>query len=139
MFADNYHSSQAGANAPELAGETAMPIREGSPLGELRCAVILDGTGAGKRQSSFHMSHPSEFIVKIYNDRDIVISNPTAGFEVTYRREMYSPLLIAPDVLRNDFDDSKAMLLAQAWKLALGNARSLGWLDAPRLRRRLAD
>jgi hypothetical protein len=84
------------------------------------------------------MSDPSNFIVKVYNDRDIVIADPEAGFEVTYRREMYSPVLIASDVLRSDFDESKVTLLAQAWKLALGKAKSLGWLDSPRLRRRIA-
>jgi hypothetical protein len=82
------------------------------------------------------MSDPSDFIVKVRNDCDIVISKPEAGFEVTYRREMYSPILIASDVLCNDFDESKVTLLAQAWKLALSKAKSLGWLDEPRLRRR---
>jgi hypothetical protein len=45
-------------------------------------------------------------------------------------------MLIASDVLRNDFDESKAKLLAQAWKVALRKAKSLGWLDSPKLRRR---
>ena len=85
------------------------------------------------------MSNPSDFIVKVRNDRDIVISKPDAGFEVTYRREMYSPMLIAADVLRSGFDESKVRLLAQAWKLAESKAKSLGWLDEPRLRRRIAD
>ena len=85
------------------------------------------------------MSKPSEFTVKVRNDRDIVIANPEAGFEVTYRREMYSPMLIAADVLRSDFDESKATLLAQAWKLAQSRAKSLGWLDSPKLRRRITD
>jgi hypothetical protein len=85
------------------------------------------------------MSDHSDFTVKIRNDRDIVISKPDAGFEVTYRREMYSPILIAADVLRSGFDESKVRLLAQAWKLAESKAKSLGWLDEPRLRRRIAD
>jgi hypothetical protein len=78
---------------------------------------------------------PSDFTVKVRADRDIVISKPGAGFEVTYRREMYSPMLIASEVLQNSFDDSKVVLLAQAWKLALKKAKSLGWLEATRLRR----
>jgi len=81
------------------------------------------------------MSDLSDFIVKVRNDRDIIISKPDDGFEVTYRREMYSPMLIAADVLRNDFDESKVTLLAQAWKLAQSKAKSLGWLDGPKLRR----
>jgi hypothetical protein len=75
------------------------------------------------------MSDLSDFTVKVRNDRDIVISKPEAGFEVTYRREVYYPMLIASDVLRNDFDESKVMLLVQAWKLALSKAKALGWLD----------
>ena len=78
------------------------------------------------------MSTPSDFTVKVRNDRDIVIANSEAGFEVTYRREVYYPMLIASDVLRNDFDESKAKLLSQAWKVALSKAKSLGWLDSPK-------
>ena len=52
---------------------------------------------------------------------------------------MYSPILIAADVLRIDFDESKAKLLSQAWKVALSKAKSLGWLDSPKLRRRITD
>jgi hypothetical protein len=85
------------------------------------------------------MSNPSDFTVRVRNDREIVVSKPEAGFEVTYRREVYYPMLIASDVLRNDFDESKVALLAQAWKLALSKAKSLGWLDAPRSRRRMAE
>ena len=84
------------------------------------------------------MTDPSDFTVKVRGDRDIVISRPDAGFEVTYRREVYSPILIASDVLRSDFDESKVTLLAQAWKLAHSKAKSLGWLKSPRLRRRIA-
>jgi hypothetical protein len=85
------------------------------------------------------MSDPSDFSVKVRADRDIVISKPDAGFEVTYRREMYSPMLIASEVLQANFDESKVMLLAQAWKLALKKAKNLGWLEAPKLRRRIAS
>jgi hypothetical protein len=40
------------------------------------------------------------------------------------------------DLLRNDFDESKTILLAQAWKLALSKAKSLGWLDDPKQKRK---
>ena len=82
------------------------------------------------------MSNPPDFAVEISNDRDIVISKPDEGFEVTYRREVYSPMLIADDVLQNDFDESKSKLLAQAWKVALKTAKSLGWLDEPEQKRK---
>jgi hypothetical protein len=35
-------------------------------------------------------------------------------------------MLIATDVLRNDFEESKVTLLAQAWKLTQSKAKSLG-------------
>ena len=75
------------------------------------------------------MSSPPNFAVEVRNEADIVISKPDEGFEITYRREVYSPILIADDVLQNDFDESKSKLLAQAWKVALKTAKSLGWLD----------
>ena len=83
------------------------------------------------------MSNPPDFSLKVRDDRDIIISKPEDGFEVRYRREVYYPMLIASDVLRNDFDESKTILLAQAWKLALKKAKSLGWLDDPRRKRKL--
>ena len=48
-------------------------------------------------------------------------------------------MLVASGVLRIDFDESKAKLLSQAWKVALSKAKSLGWLDGPKLRRRITD
>ena len=103
-------------------------------------------TGAGKtlKGPSFGMaslaevpmSNPPDFAVEVCNDRDIVISKPDEGFEVTYRRETYSPMLIADDVLQNDFDESKSKLLAQAWKVALKTAKSLGWLEERKQRKR---
>jgi hypothetical protein len=61
------------------------------------------------------MSNPSDFNVTVSNDRDIVISKPEVDFEVTYRREVYYPMLVASDVMENDFDKSKVTPLAQAW------------------------
>ena len=84
------------------------------------------------------MSNPPDFAVEISNDRDIVISKPDEEFEITYRREVYSPILIADDVLQNDFDESKSKLLAQAWKVALKTAKSLGWLDERKQKRKRA-
>ena len=81
------------------------------------------------------MSDPTDFTVRVRGDRDLIISKPEEGFEVTYRREVYYPMLIASDVLRNDFDESKVTLLAQAWTIALSKAKSLGWLDDPRQKR----
>jgi hypothetical protein len=43
------------------------------------------------------MSKP-EFAIEVRGDRDIVISKPEDGFKVTYRREVYYPMLIADEV-----------------------------------------
>ena len=75
------------------------------------------------------MSNPSDFIVKVRNDRDIVISKPDAGFEVTYRREMYSPMLIAADVLRSGFDEF--WLKRGSW-LKAKRSPSAGWTNQDR-------
>jgi hypothetical protein len=82
------------------------------------------------------MSNSPDFTVQVYNDRDIVISKPDDGFEVTYRKETYCPMLIADEVLRPDFDESKVALLAQAWKVALSKAESLGWINDPHRKRK---
>ena len=82
------------------------------------------------------MGNASDFTVDVRNDRDIVVSKPDERFEVAYRREVYYPMLIADDVLQNDFDESKAKLLAQAWRVALSKAKSLGWLDDPKKKRK---
>jgi hypothetical protein len=39
-------------------------------------------------------------------------------------------------MLENDFDESKVTLFAQAWKVALSKAKSLGWLDEPEQKRK---
>jgi hypothetical protein len=88
------------------------------------------------KQGRCSMSNPSDFTVEVFNERDIVISKPESKFEVTYRREPHYPMLIASEVLQNDFDESKVTLLAQAWKLALDKAKSLGWFDGPKRRKR---
>jgi hypothetical protein len=56
------------------------------------------------------MSNPSDFTIKVCNNGDIVISKSEAGFEATYRREVYYPMLIASEVMQNDFDESKLCL-----------------------------
>ena len=83
------------------------------------------------------MSNPSGFTVRVRDDRDIIISKPEDGFEVRYRREVYYPMLIADDLLLgNDLDDTKTKLLAQAWRVALSKAKSVGWLDDPNKKRK---
>jgi hypothetical protein len=104
-----------------------------TPKGRPSGMAFSPGTATWRGVS---MSNPSDFTVKVCNNRDLVISKLAAEFEVTYRREVYYPMLVASDVLLNDFDESKITLLAQAWRLALDKAKSLGWLEEQKRRGR---
>ena len=68
------------------------------------------------------MSEASNLIVKVLDDRDIVVMMPE-GFQVTYRGDGYSTMLIATDPLRDD-QPSKLAFLVKAWKAAYCKARS---------------
>jgi hypothetical protein len=62
-------------------------------------------------------------------DRDITISEPGAGFSVTYRKLSRLPMLVALDDIRRDPDRQELSFLVQAWKAAFHKAKSLGWLN----------
>jgi hypothetical protein len=66
--------------------------------------------------------------VQIINGRDIVVSNPEAGFSITYRKEGVAPWLVAIDGIDRSSDPSKVKFWAQAWKAAHRKALSMGWL-----------
>jgi len=69
-----------------------------------------------------------DFSVKV-RDRDIIISKPSAGFQVTYRKASRSPRLVAIDSMRDDPDPEKLKFLVRAWKAAFEKAKALGWLN----------
>ncbi|MGO8841288.1 MAG: hypothetical protein ACLQF1_09200 [Methyloceanibacter sp.] len=76
------------------------------------------------------MSDTADLTVPVLDDRDIVIRTADTGFEVTYRKDGYFPMLIATDGMRDDLTPSKVKFLAQAWKAAYKTARTLGWLKS---------
>ena len=57
---------------------------------------------------------------------DIVVSKPSAGFSVTYRRE--GRMLATDNRMRNDPSGDELIFLVRAWKAAFAKAQSLGWL-----------
>jgi hypothetical protein len=61
-------------------------------------------------------------------DRDITITAPGTPHEVTYRKDVHAPVLVATDTMRNDPDRHRARFLVHAWKAAYAEAKSLGWL-----------
>jgi hypothetical protein len=58
---------------------------------------------------------------------DIVISKPSSGFSVTYRRT--GRVLVALDSMRKDPKGEELMFLVRAWNAAFAKAESLGWLN----------
>jgi hypothetical protein len=57
---------------------------------------------------------------------DIVVSKPSSGFSVTYRRT--GRVLVALDPMRIDPKGEELTFLVRAWKAAFAKAQSLGWL-----------
>ena len=69
--------------------------------------------------------------VELINNRDIIVSNPEAGFSVTYRNDGDAPMLVAIfgiDGIDRFPDQEKLNFLAKAWRAAHQKARAIGWL-----------
>jgi hypothetical protein len=58
---------------------------------------------------------------------DIVVSKPSSGLSVTYRRA--GRVLVVLDSMRNDPEGEELRFLVRAWNAALAKAQSLGWLN----------
>ena len=57
---------------------------------------------------------------------DIIVSKPSAGLSITYRRQ--GRILEATQPLRIDPSAEELIFLVRAWKIAFAKAQSLGWL-----------
>jgi hypothetical protein len=55
----------------------------------------------------------------------IVVSKPSAGFSVTYRKQ--GRVLVAPELWRRNHSDEELNFYVRAWKAACAKARELGW------------
>jgi hypothetical protein len=70
-----------------------------------------------------------ELSVKVLDNRDIVVTMPKTNFEVTYRKDGKSRMLVAAEMLRReDPDPSELRFWVEAWKLAYQTAKARGWL-----------
>ena len=58
---------------------------------------------------------------------DIVVSKPSSGLSVTYRRS--GRVLVALDSMRNDPKGEELRFFVRAWNAAFAKAQSLGWLN----------
>jgi hypothetical protein len=61
------------------------------------------------------------------NRNDIVVSRPSAGLSVTYRKT--GRVLVALDSMRNDPKGEELIFLVRAWNAVFAKAQSLGWLN----------
>jgi hypothetical protein len=58
--------------------------------------------------------------------KEIVVSKPSDGLSVTYRRE--GSVLVAADLKRSDPSPEELNFLVEAWRAAFAKAQKLGWL-----------
>ena len=68
--------------------------------------------------------------VELVNNQDIVVSNPLAGFSVTYRKHGDAPMLVAIDGMGRLTDLARVRFLVYAWKAAHRKAVAVGWLNS---------
>ena len=61
------------------------------------------------------------------NRNDIVVSKPSSGLSVTYRKS--GRVLVALDSMRKDPKGEELIFLVRAWNAAFAKAQSLGWLN----------
>jgi hypothetical protein len=62
-------------------------------------------------------------------DLDIIVSKPSLGFSMTYRKAPNGPMLEALDPIRGKLGSEELSFLVRAWKAAYEQARALGWLN----------
>jgi hypothetical protein len=63
------------------------------------------------------------------HDRDIIVSKPSDGLSITYRKDGFAPMLVALDDLRRDLSPDELLFVTRAWKAAFEKAKALGWLN----------
>ena len=68
------------------------------------------------------MSDRADIDVQVLQDRDLVVTRPTTGEQVTYRKDGASRMLVLMDSMRMDPDPERARFHAKA--------QQLGWLSS---------
>jgi len=62
------------------------------------------------------------------HDHDIVVTTPSSGQSVTYRKDRLAPMLVALDPMNRSLNDDRLAFFARAWNAAYAKAKELGWL-----------
>jgi hypothetical protein len=58
-------------------------------------------------------------------DRDIIVSKPSDGLAITYRKDGFAPMLVAIDDIRDKLTPEELRFIPRAWKAAFEKAKSL--------------
>ena len=59
---------------------------------------------------------------------EIVVTKPSQGLQVTYRKLGRSPMLMADDLMRNNPNSDELKFLVRAWNAAFAKAKELYWI-----------
>ena len=60
---------------------------------------------------------------------EIVVTKPSQGLQVTYRKLGRSPMLMADDLMhRSNLDNDELKFLVLAWNAAFAKAKELYWI-----------
>jgi len=59
--------------------------------------------------------------------QDIIVTKPSQGLAVTYRKE--GPMLVALEPVRDRLGAEEAAFLVRAWRAVYDKAKTLGWLE----------
>ena len=59
---------------------------------------------------------------------EIVVTKPSQGLQVTYRKLGRSPMLMGDDLMRNNLDKDELKFLVRAWNAAFAKAKELYWI-----------
>ena len=59
---------------------------------------------------------------------EIIVTKPSQGLEVRYRRLGRSPMLVSDDVMRGKPTADELKFMVRAWKAAFARAKELCWI-----------
>ena len=59
---------------------------------------------------------------------EIVVTKPSQGLQVTYRKLGRSPMLMCDDLMRGNLHNDELKFLVSAWNAAFAKAKELYWI-----------
>ena len=89
---------------------------------EVRCAMDAEAARAALKEGM------PDLTVEV-RDRDIIVSKPSDGLSITYRKDGFAPILLAIDDMPDKPTPEELRFMPRAWRAAFEKAKSLGWLN----------